>query len=178
VLDAAIAVLAEGGPRGLTYQAVDAQAGVPAGTASNHFRNRDALVSGVVAHLVELDRREFDALAALRPDRPNSAGLAEALVGFARLAIGPGRARTTARYALALAATDKPEWRALLAGGRAEITAWGVDWLAECGSAAPELHAVLLTDFLDGVILHEIAYPAPGFDPADRIRAFVRALLG
>ncbi|MEV5506448.1 TetR/AcrR family transcriptional regulator [Streptomyces orinoci] len=43
LVDAAIEVLAREGARGLTFRAVDAQAGVPAGTASNYFASRDEL---------------------------------------------------------------------------------------------------------------------------------------
>ncbi|MFF4413298.1 TetR/AcrR family transcriptional regulator [Streptosporangium sp. NPDC001559] len=45
LLDAAIDVLAREGARGLTFRAVDAQAGVPGGTASNYFANRDDLLT-------------------------------------------------------------------------------------------------------------------------------------
>ncbi|MGW4530090.1 TetR/AcrR family transcriptional regulator [Nocardia sp. NPDC004340] len=43
LIDAAIEVLARDGARGLTFRAVDKEAGVPAGTASNYFPNRDEL---------------------------------------------------------------------------------------------------------------------------------------
>ncbi|MEU5422704.1 TetR/AcrR family transcriptional regulator [Streptomyces sp. NPDC001407] len=43
LVDAAIEVLAREGARGLTFRAVDAQAGVPVGTASNYFASRDDL---------------------------------------------------------------------------------------------------------------------------------------
>ncbi|MFB7722586.1 MULTISPECIES: TetR/AcrR family transcriptional regulator [unclassified Nocardia] len=43
LLDASIEVLAREGARGLTFRAVDKEAGVPAGTASNYFPNRDEL---------------------------------------------------------------------------------------------------------------------------------------
>ena len=45
LIDAAIEVLADQGARGLTFRAVDNQAGVPIGTASNYFPNRDALLT-------------------------------------------------------------------------------------------------------------------------------------
>jgi DNA-binding transcriptional regulator YbjK len=45
LIDAAIEVLADQGARGLTFRAVDTQAGVPIGTASNYFPNRDALLT-------------------------------------------------------------------------------------------------------------------------------------
>ncbi|AQA20766.1 putative transcriptional regulator, TetR family protein [Rhodococcus sp. MTM3W5.2] len=45
MVDAAIEVLAELGARGLTFRAVDSRAGVPPGTASNYFANRDDLLA-------------------------------------------------------------------------------------------------------------------------------------
>ncbi|MFE8936481.1 TetR/AcrR family transcriptional regulator [Streptomyces sp. NPDC007872] len=47
LLDAAIEVLADEGARGLTFRAVDARAGVPTGTSSNYFTDRDQLLSQV-----------------------------------------------------------------------------------------------------------------------------------
>ncbi|MFE3189332.1 TetR/AcrR family transcriptional regulator [Nocardia sp. NPDC059240] len=44
LIDAAIEVLARDGARGLTFRAVDKEAAVPAGTASNYFPNRDELL--------------------------------------------------------------------------------------------------------------------------------------
>lgn len=65
--DAGLAVLAESGARGLTHRAVDAAAGLPAGTASNYFRSRDALLGA-------LGERIFERLA---PDEAVLAPLAE-----------------------------------------------------------------------------------------------------
>ncbi|MER6051957.1 TetR family transcriptional regulator, partial [Streptomyces sp. NPDC001793] len=78
VLDAAVEVLGAEGARRLTYQAVDRAAGVPTGTTSNYFRNRAALVGGIVEHLTALERREWEALAA-RPAPAGSAELAAAM---------------------------------------------------------------------------------------------------
>ncbi|MFF3336867.1 TetR/AcrR family transcriptional regulator [Streptomyces sp. NPDC002888] len=44
LVDAGVEVLAREGARGLTFRAVDAAAGVPVGTASNYFTNRDDLL--------------------------------------------------------------------------------------------------------------------------------------
>ncbi|ADD45428.1 TetR/AcrR family transcriptional regulator [Stackebrandtia nassauensis] len=44
LLDAAVEVLAAQGARGLTFRAVDTEAGVPVGTASNYFSGRDELL--------------------------------------------------------------------------------------------------------------------------------------
>ncbi|MFE3324774.1 TetR/AcrR family transcriptional regulator [Streptomyces sp. NPDC059176] len=51
LVDAAIEVLAREGARGLTFRAVDTQAGVPAGTASNYFANRDDLLTQAGARI-------------------------------------------------------------------------------------------------------------------------------
>lgn len=49
--DAGLRVLAQQGARGLTHRAVDREAGVPAGTASNYFRSRDALLNGLAERI-------------------------------------------------------------------------------------------------------------------------------
>ncbi len=53
--DAAIAVLAEQGARGLTHRAVDAEAGVPPGTTSNYARTREALLTLTLTRIAELE---------------------------------------------------------------------------------------------------------------------------
>ncbi|NEE03398.1 TetR/AcrR family transcriptional regulator [Phytoactinopolyspora halotolerans] len=53
LLDAAIEVLARDGARGLTFRAVDREASVPGGTASNYFANRDELLTQVVDRFYE-----------------------------------------------------------------------------------------------------------------------------
>ncbi|MCK0090691.1 TetR family transcriptional regulator [Rhodococcus sp. HNM0563] len=55
LLDASIEVLAREGARGLTFRAVDKEAAVPAGTASNYFSNRDDL-------LVQVGHRYYERL--------------------------------------------------------------------------------------------------------------------
>src|SRR3954447_21985523 len=56
--DAAIAVLAEHGARGLTHRAVDQAAGLPPGTTSNYARTRAALLTLALARIDELDTAE------------------------------------------------------------------------------------------------------------------------
>ena len=55
LLDAALAVVADKGMKGLTHRAVDAAAQVAEGTTSNYFRSRAALVEAVLDRLLELD---------------------------------------------------------------------------------------------------------------------------
>jgi DNA-binding transcriptional regulator YbjK len=53
LVDAAIEVLAHEGARGLTFRAVDTQAGVPIGTASNYFASRDDLFGHVAGRVFQ-----------------------------------------------------------------------------------------------------------------------------
>lgn len=66
LVDAAIDVLAREGARGLTFRAVDTRAGVPTGTASNYFANREDLLD-------QAGRRVYTRLA------PDPASVARAL---------------------------------------------------------------------------------------------------
>ncbi|MGW5778536.1 TetR/AcrR family transcriptional regulator [Streptomyces sp. NPDC003863] len=68
LLDAAIEVLADEGARGLTFRAVDARAGVPTGTSSNYFNDRDQLLSQVGDRIfVRLTPDPVDAETAMTP---------------------------------------------------------------------------------------------------------------
>ncbi|UQA92384.1 TetR/AcrR family transcriptional regulator [Streptomyces halobius] len=176
VLDAAIEVLGAEGTRRLTYQAVDSAAGVPTGTTSNYFRNRTALIDGIVDHLQALDRREWEAFAA-DTDPADHGELADAMAAFVRHATGPARARTAARFALFLESSSRPELRAPLARGRAAVLAWSTEWVRRFGSAAPERHSRMLLDHLDGVVLHQLAFPEEDFDPTVDLRELLSGLL-
>ncbi len=61
--DAAIQVLGERGLRALTHRAVDAAAGLPAGTCSYHYPNRRTLLDAALNRVAQLD--QHDATAAL-----------------------------------------------------------------------------------------------------------------
>ncbi|ARF58187.1 TetR/AcrR family transcriptional regulator [Streptomyces gilvosporeus] len=177
VLGAAVEVLGAEGLRGLTYQAVDSAARVPTGTASNYFRNRAALIEGIVDHLQALERREWESFAAgIDPADPGE--LAEAMAAFVRYATGPGRSLTAARYALFLESTARPELRGPLARGRQAVLAWSAEWVGRFGSEAPERHGRMLLDHLDGVVLHQLVFPDEEFDPVPDLRDLLEGLLG
>ncbi|MFJ9467265.1 TetR/AcrR family transcriptional regulator [Streptomyces caniferus] len=176
VLDAGIRVLGDEGARRLTYQAVDAAAGVPSGTASNHFRNRAALIDGIVDRIQVLERRDWETFAAAAA--PADVGeLAEAVARLLRFMIGPERARTAARFALYLESSARPELRPALTRGRESVVGWGAEWLERFGSTAPRRHCEILCDYMDGVVVHQLAFPADDFDPGPGLRAVLSGLL-
>lgn len=176
LLDAAISVLGERGVHGLTHRAVDAAAGLPAGSASNHFRSRDALLNAVVERFAARERASWDEIAArVCPTTPRE--LAQALTVFAREAAGPHRALTLARYAILVEAGIHPSLREQLTitGGR--VSAWFMNWLRIAGSADPERDAPIIMNHWTGVVLHQLAYPDPAFDPSAQLTTLVTSVV-
>src|SRR5919202_1583333 len=107
ILDAAIAVLGESGIHALTHRAVDAAAGLPAGSTANYFRTRDALLDAVVERFAARERANWEDLAArMCPTTPQE--LAHALTLFAHDVTGPQRTLTLARYAILVEAGIHP----------------------------------------------------------------------
>ncbi|MET9389618.1 TetR family transcriptional regulator [Streptomyces sp. NPDC006624] len=108
LVDAAVEVLAREGARGLTFRAVDAQAGVPVGTASNYFTGRADLLRQIDTRLHVRLAPDPDVVAGLlsRPkDRALVAAFMHDLMGRAT------RDRTgyLALMELRLEATRRPE---------------------------------------------------------------------
>jgi DNA-binding transcriptional regulator YbjK len=176
LLDAAIAVLGSQGVRRLTHRAVDAAAGVPAGSTSNYFKTRDALVRAVVDRFAARERSAWETIAALlRPQTPEQ--LAAALAAFVRQATGPDRVMTIARYCLLVEAALHPELQQQLAETARAVREWAAQWLRALGSADPDGECRLILDQLDGIMLHQLAFPDPTFDPDREIAALVGAIV-
>src|SRR5689334_4109976 len=73
ILDAAIDILCDDGVGGLTHRQVDGRAGVPAGTTSNYFRTRQALLEATAARTVDLHWQRVEALqSGLGPITPDA----------------------------------------------------------------------------------------------------------
>ena len=179
VLDAAIEVLGGDGVRALTHRRVDARAGVPAGSTSNYFRSRDALVAGVLDRLLERDRQDLAALAALTADgtAPDRRGLEVLLREYVLYATGPDAVRTRARLALFVESTTVPALRESVGARRGELRAWGREILAALGADDPETAAQIVVDYVDGVILHRLTSEGDATDPQTGIGRILDAVL-
>ncbi|MEV6337072.1 TetR family transcriptional regulator [Nocardia vinacea] len=113
LLDAAIEVLAKEGARGLTFRAVDKEAGVPAGTASNYFANRDDLLTQVGGRFYERLTPSAATMADLATGPKTRAHITELM----RETVGRIEAFRTGYLAmleLRLEATRRPELRAVI----------------------------------------------------------------
>ena len=185
VLDAAIAVLGRQGVRHLTHRAVDAAASVPPGSTSNYFRTRDALLEAVVERFADCERQAWEEIAAAAPTTAapmtaapmTAAQFAAALAAFARHATSVGRVRTLARYSLFVEAALRPNLQRRLAATSADISAWGTHWLRMIGSTDPERDCRIVLNQLDGLMLHELAFSDPDFDPLPELIALIQALV-
>ncbi|MGX7730300.1 TetR/AcrR family transcriptional regulator [Rhodococcus sp. 2H158] len=175
VLDAAIDLLGREGLRGLTHRGADAAAGVPAGSTSNYFRTRRALLEGVLDRLVERDRADVAVLGGGNLPRTEEE-LVEMLAGYVMFATGPDAVRTRARFALFVEATASPSLRRSVQRRRDELRGMGLAVLAALGSSDPVAGARVLTDHLDGMILHRLTSDDADLDPRDDLRRMVRAL--
>jgi AcrR family transcriptional regulator len=176
LLDAAIAVLGERGMHGLTHRAVDAAAGLPAGSTSNYFRSRDALLNAVVERFAARERAGWEDIALrVYPSTPEE--LARALALFAQEATGPQRTLTLARYAILVEAGIDPSLRAQLAATGARVNAWFLQWLRVAGSTDPERDAPIILNHWTGVVLHDLAIPDSAFDPSAQISALVTTVV-
>ena len=176
LLDAAIAVLGERGMHGLTHRAVDAAAGLPAGSTSNYFRSRDALLNAVVERFAARERAGWEDIALrVYPSTPEE--LARALALFAQEATGPQRPLTLARYAILVEAGIDPSLRAQLAATGARVNAWFLQWLRVAGSTDPERDAPIILNHWTGVVLHDLAIPDSAFDPSAQISALVTTVV-
>jgi AcrR family transcriptional regulator len=176
LLDAAITVLGERGIHALTHRTVDAAAGLPAGSASNHFRTRDALLNAVVERFAARERGAWEDLARrMYPTTPHE--LADVLVLAAKEATGKLRTLTLARYAILVEAGIHPSLRAQLSATGAGVNAWFLQWLRVAGSTDPERDGPIIMNHYTGLVLHDLAIPDPAFDPTDQITALVTTVI-
>lgn len=165
-LEAAVELVGTQGIRALTHTRVDAQAGLPRGSTSNHFRTRAALLSGVTLWIAEQETRDMGALLAQQFD--DLEGFIDVFSSAIELLTGPHAVRTRARYALFLEASSDPELFAPLHAQREGMAAWARSLLVTLGARHPDtaLHAFMA--FGDGIVLHRLSV-----DPEAPVRASV-----
>ncbi|MEU0534892.1 TetR/AcrR family transcriptional regulator [Amycolatopsis tolypomycina] len=157
LLDASIEVLANEGARGLTFRAVDQQAGVPVGTASNYFASRDEILTHAGERVYErlIDEAVLaDGLAGSR-DRARVTELMHELVD--RVAAFP--TGFVALLELRLEATRRPELRAVLTRRiRADVD-FNVEYHEKSGLPGDGTMVVLLWLALNWLIMERLTLP-------------------
>ncbi|SFW90405.1 TetR/AcrR family transcriptional regulator [Amycolatopsis australiensis] len=178
LLDAAIDVLAREGARGLTFRAVDQQAGVPAGTASNYFASRDDILRHAGERVYERLTDEAviaEGLTGPR-DRARVTELMHELVD--RVAAYP--TGFLALLELRLEATRRPELRAVLTGRVRADVEFNAAHHEKSGLPGDGTTVVLLWLALNWLILERLTLPDLFTDRQrhELVTALVDRLLG
>lgn len=166
--DAGIRVLAREGARGLTHRAVDAEAAVPAGTTSNYFRSREALLRGLVERIGER----------LAPDPELHAGLAsrppgrELFADYTRDIVARltrERDVTLALFELRIDAARRPEVAELLGTWLREGFAADVAFTASAGLPGGRTEIALFHYAVDGLLLDRLTTSIDDTTPTDEV---------
>lgn len=161
--------------RALTHRAVDAEAGVPAGSTANYFPTREALLEAIVVWVSARELANFDEVARMAcPTTP--AELARVLSVVARDATGVHRDLTLARYAVLVEAGNNAAIRQRVAENGGRVGAWFAAWMRLAGSRDPQ-HLHLVADYVTGLVLHQLAMPDPAFDPTGKLTALLESLV-
>ncbi|MFC4072846.1 TetR/AcrR family transcriptional regulator [Actinoplanes subglobosus] len=155
VTDAALQVLGTGGLHALSHARVDATAGLPAGSTSNYFRTRAALVESAVVRLRELDAADWEAtLAAGPPHHP--AQLADMYARFVDDATGAARIRTIARYVIFVQGVVQPDLLESLNADRRLLVDWTAQVLRSFDVPQATATAETLLAAVEGLIMHRL----------------------
>lgn len=176
--DAGLAVLAREGARGLTHRAVDAEAGVPTGTASNYFRSRDQLVAGLVERIGERLTPAPDVLETLGRRQP-SVDLFRDYVRdiVARLTVH--RDVTLALFELRLEAARRPEIADVMGAWLRSSFRDDVAFNAAAGLPGGRDEIAMFRYAIEGLVFDRLTTSIDPDTPTDDVvTALVEGLLG
>lgn len=182
IADAALALLAERGMRGLTHRAVDDAAGLPQGSTSNHARTRAALLALTVHRLADREARAVDPAAFPAPgDGPDR--LARLLAQGVRHSVTAGRDLARARLELAMEAMRDPALREVYDRAGRTFLEQLAALLAAQGAPEPERQARALLAWCEGTIFYAVAGAGSAAPPSEaELRAsaaeFLNGILG
>ncbi|MFI6153250.1 TetR/AcrR family transcriptional regulator [Kitasatospora sp. NPDC051170] len=181
IADAAIALIAERGLRGLTHRAVDESVGLPAGSTSNRARTRVALLELALTRIAELESVGFGVPTMVEgsPRDLLTQGVADGL----HQAMNDGRALAVARIELALEAARRPELREVYDRLGARFLDLATFLLTRCGSPEPEEDARRLVRWCDGVVFNAVVgsghgHPQTAVELHEEVTRYLDALLG
>jgi DNA-binding transcriptional regulator YbjK len=158
LLNAAIEVLARDGARGLTFRAVDAQAAVPTGTASNYFANRDDLIHQVSRQIPQRTAPDPTEVRE-RMKAPRSRELVTELMAWVNRRVTRERTSYLALLELRLEATRRPELRASLTQTIRETLEADIRFHLESGLPGDRTAVMLLYLAMTGLLLERLTLP-------------------
>lgn len=170
--DAAIALLVDSGVHGVTHRAVDRRAGLPAGTASNYFRNREALLVATARRVVELHQADMAEAGGADPAAAPGAGAGDGveraidlIADSLMLAAGPHRARYLAIFELRLESLRRPALAAALDELMAAMAAFTGGHHTELGLRIPPAAIPTMLVMYGGALFALVTGPTEAVTP-------------
>jgi DNA-binding transcriptional regulator YbjK len=158
LVDAGVEVLAREGARGLTFRAVDAEAGVPVGTASNYFAGRDDLLRQIDARLHERLAPDPAVLGELLT-QPRDRSLVTAFMHDLMARATGDRTGYLALLEMRLEATRRPELRASYTTSVREDLDHGMRFHRESGLPGGDETVTVLYLAMLGLLLEHLTLP-------------------
>lgn len=158
LLDAAIEVLARDGSRGLTLRAVDTEAAVPTGTATNYFANRADMLSQVMLRIRARLTPDPAALAQTMRAVP-SHDLVATLLRQLLDRMRADRSSHLAMLEMRLEATRRPDMHAALTNFFTADLDANIEFHLGAGLPSDRIGVVLLYLAMLGLIVDDLTVP-------------------
>jgi DNA-binding transcriptional regulator YbjK len=180
ILDAAIDILVDTGIGGLTHRQVDDRASLPAGTTSNYFRTRLALLEATAAHTVDLHWQHVETVQTVIGRPMTRDGVKMLLAHMISDPDEQFRRRTLARFELFMEGTRRPELQPFLHDLQAAAMKTAGLILEAAGFTPSNEQVGELSRLLNGLVFSNltISPDTPGIeDPVGTIDRLLRALL-
>jgi DNA-binding transcriptional regulator YbjK len=175
--DAGLRVLAREGARGLTHRAIDVEADVPKGTASNYFKTREDVIAGLIERIGERLAPDPQVHAPLAERAPSPELFADYVRDIVARLIG-NRDVTLALFELRLEASRRPEVRELLGDWQQSGFRADVEFNVAAGLPGGAKEVALFHYAIDGLLLDRLTMPIdPDTSTDEIVDALVQGLL-
>jgi DNA-binding transcriptional regulator YbjK len=175
--DAAVHVLAQQGSRGLTHRALDDEAGLPRGTASNFFATKDSIIDAILVRIGQRlapDPAVHARLALREPGKELFAAYMKDIVQR----LTSDRDAALALFELRLEATRRPHVEQAISAWLREGLASDVAFNTRMGLPGGEQEIALFHYAINGFILDQITVQVqPEANRDEVIEHFVQLLL-
>jgi AcrR family transcriptional regulator len=170
--DAAIALLAEAGVHGVTHRAVERRADLPAGTASNYVRSREALLVATAERVIALHHADMSRAAA-----PGAGATAVDLIADSLVtAATTYRARYLAIFELRLESLRRPALAATLTALSDATVAFTRQHHADLDLAIPPEAVATMVALYGGALFSLVSAPPEEVDPV-AVRGLAEAIV-
>ncbi|WP_051468325.1 TetR/AcrR family transcriptional regulator [Actinomadura oligospora] len=174
VADAAIELLASSGVHGVTHRAVEREADLPPGTASNYFRSREALLVAAAERIIELHHADTDRATDQATGQP--ASLVDLLAESLFTAATRLRDRYLAIFELQLEATRRPALASVLANLQDAAMRTTAGHHGKLGLTTPRATIATLISLYGGA-LHTLVTSPPESVTRDAVQNLAQAIV-